>query len=230
MRVELGGTGGPAGCGNPDQILGDNESLEGSDGPDVLIGDNGDNSFLGHLGADTFIGKGGNDFIDAADGQRDKAIDCGRRQATTTSSRTPIDPAASAAERTALDRSAKPSSPISGTKRQGPIVVGARARSPRRRNTVSMSASPAAIGTTRRPPVGELREQRRRRRRRGGVDRDRVERRPLGRRRRLPSPTTSSTLPTPSAASARAAAPRERSVALDADHRLAASASSTQAE
>ena len=77
MRVDLGGTGGPAGCGNPDQVLGDNESLEGSDGPDVLIGDNGDNSFLGHLGADTFIGKGGNDFIDAIDGQRDKAIDCG---------------------------------------------------------------------------------------------------------------------------------------------------------
>ncbi len=77
LHVTLGGTGGPAGCGNPDQVLGDNESLEGSDGPDVLIGDNGDNSFLGHLGADTFIAKGGDDFIDAADGQRDKAIVCG---------------------------------------------------------------------------------------------------------------------------------------------------------
>jgi Ca2+-binding RTX toxin-like protein len=43
----------------------------------VLTGDNGDNAFLGHLGADTFIGKGGKDFIDAADGQRDKKIDCG---------------------------------------------------------------------------------------------------------------------------------------------------------
>ncbi len=43
----------------------------------MLIGDNGENSFLGHLGADTFIGKGGNDFIDAADGRRDKAIVCG---------------------------------------------------------------------------------------------------------------------------------------------------------
>ena len=53
----------------------------------MLIGDNGDNSFLGHLGADTFIGKGGNDFIDAVDGQRDKAIDCGGG-ATTKSSRT----------------------------------------------------------------------------------------------------------------------------------------------
>jgi Ca2+-binding RTX toxin-like protein len=77
LRVALGGTGGPAGCGNPDQVLADNESLEGSDGPDVLIGDNGDNSMLGHLGADTFIAKGGDDFIDAADGQHDKAIVCG---------------------------------------------------------------------------------------------------------------------------------------------------------
>ena len=77
LRITLGGTGGPAGCGNPDQVLGDNESLEGSDGPDVLTGDNGDNSMLGHIGADTFIAKGGNDFIDAADGQHDKQIVCG---------------------------------------------------------------------------------------------------------------------------------------------------------
>jgi Ca2+-binding RTX toxin-like protein len=77
LRVALGGSGGPAGCGNPDQVLADNESLEGSDGPDVLIGDNGDNSMLGHLGADTFIAKGGSDFIDAADGKHDKEINCG---------------------------------------------------------------------------------------------------------------------------------------------------------
>jgi Ca2+-binding RTX toxin-like protein len=77
MRVELGGTGGPPGCGNPDQVLSDNESLEGSDGPDVLIGDNGDNGLMGHIGADVFIGKGGNDFIEALDGERDKQIDCG---------------------------------------------------------------------------------------------------------------------------------------------------------
>jgi Ca2+-binding RTX toxin-like protein len=75
--VEIGGTGGPPGCGNADQVLADNESLEGSDGPDVLVGDNGDNSLMGHLGADTFIGKGGDDFIEAIDGQRDKQIDCG---------------------------------------------------------------------------------------------------------------------------------------------------------
>jgi len=77
LRVELGGTGGPPGCGNPDHVLPNNESLEGSDGPDVLIGDGGDNSMLGHLGADTFLGKGGDDYIDAADGHRDKQINCG---------------------------------------------------------------------------------------------------------------------------------------------------------
>ena len=43
----------------------------------MLIGDNGANSLFGHLGADTFIGKGGNDSIEAIDGQRDKAILCG---------------------------------------------------------------------------------------------------------------------------------------------------------
>jgi Ca2+-binding RTX toxin-like protein len=77
LRITLGGSGGPAGCGNLDQVLADNESLEGSDGPDVLTGDNSDNSMLGHVGADTFIAKGGDDFIDAADGQHDKAIVCG---------------------------------------------------------------------------------------------------------------------------------------------------------
>lgn len=77
LRVTLGGSGGPAGCGNPDRVLANNESLEGSDGPDVLIGDNGPNSLMGHLGADVFVGRGGDDFIEAADGQRDKAIECG---------------------------------------------------------------------------------------------------------------------------------------------------------
>jgi Ca2+-binding RTX toxin-like protein len=76
LRVTLGGSGGPPGCGNEDHVLGDNESLEGSDGPDVLVGDNGENSIMGHIGNDTLVGKGGSDFIDALDGQRDK-IDCG---------------------------------------------------------------------------------------------------------------------------------------------------------
>jgi Ca2+-binding RTX toxin-like protein len=77
LRVELGGSGGPNGCGRMDRVGADNESLEGSKGPDVLIGDGGENSFFGHSGADSFIGKGGNDFIDAIDGQRDKLISCG---------------------------------------------------------------------------------------------------------------------------------------------------------
>ena len=77
MKIQLGGTGGPAGCGNDDQVDGNNESLEGSDGPDLLIGDSGENSFLGHKGADTFLGKGGADFIDAVDGSHDKSINCG---------------------------------------------------------------------------------------------------------------------------------------------------------
>lgn len=77
LRVSLGGSGGPAGCGNDDRVLGSNESLEGSDGPDVLVGDNGENSLMGHLGADVFIGKGGDDYVDAVDGQRDRQIDCG---------------------------------------------------------------------------------------------------------------------------------------------------------
>jgi Ca2+-binding RTX toxin-like protein len=77
MRVTLGGSGGPAGCGNPDHVGADNESLEGSDGPDVLVGDNSGNSLLGHLGADTLIGRGGDDFVDAADGHHDKEINCG---------------------------------------------------------------------------------------------------------------------------------------------------------
>jgi Ca2+-binding RTX toxin-like protein len=77
LRVTLGGSGGPPGCGSADSVLAVNESLEGSDGPDVLVGDGDENSIMGHLGADVLIGKGGSDFIDAADGQRDKQIDCG---------------------------------------------------------------------------------------------------------------------------------------------------------
>jgi Ca2+-binding RTX toxin-like protein len=77
VNATLGGSGGPPGCGSMDQIQGNNESLEGSDGADTLTGDNGPNSFLGHLGADTFIGKGGEDSIEAKDGHRDKSIQCG---------------------------------------------------------------------------------------------------------------------------------------------------------
>jgi Ca2+-binding RTX toxin-like protein len=76
IRAELDGTGGPIGCSNPDHLVSD-ESLEGSEGDDILIGNAKNNGFLGHEGADVFIGKGGVDYIDAADGQRDKKIDCG---------------------------------------------------------------------------------------------------------------------------------------------------------
>lgn len=76
LRVSLGGSGGPLGCGSDDQVLAVNESLEGSDGNDILIGDNDANSFMGHIGNDTMVGKGGSDFFEAADGQRDR-IECG---------------------------------------------------------------------------------------------------------------------------------------------------------
>src|SRR6476646_6623084 len=75
-RLTLGGSGGPPGCGNDDKVLGDNESRAGSDRPDVPVRDNGDNSIMGHIGSDTLVGKGGSDFIEALDGQRDK-VDCG---------------------------------------------------------------------------------------------------------------------------------------------------------
>lgn len=90
LTLVLGGTGSTPGCNSPDRILASNESLEGSEGPDVLVGDNRDNSLLGHNGADTFIGKGGNDFIDAADGHRDKAINCGAGHDEVV--RDPVDP------------------------------------------------------------------------------------------------------------------------------------------
>ena len=46
-------------------------------GPTSWSATTASNSFMGHLGADTFIGKGGSDFIDAIDGQRDRSIQCG---------------------------------------------------------------------------------------------------------------------------------------------------------
>ncbi len=53
------------------------ENLEGSFGPDILIGDGRDNNLLGQPGADRFYGGGGDDFIDARDGGRDRHIQCG---------------------------------------------------------------------------------------------------------------------------------------------------------
>jgi Ca2+-binding RTX toxin-like protein len=81
MVMTLGGTAAPPnGCparSGIDNVLATNESLEGSDADDVLNGDDGSNALLGHLGADVFNGGGGADSIEAIDGARDKAIDCG---------------------------------------------------------------------------------------------------------------------------------------------------------
>lgn len=55
-----------------------NEDMEGSFDWDVLIGDGRANSILGQPGEDVFIGNGGDDVIDARDGDRDFSIQCGR--------------------------------------------------------------------------------------------------------------------------------------------------------
>ncbi len=54
------------------------EDMEGSFDWDVLIGDSRANSMLGQPGKDVFIGNGGDDVIDARDGERDFSIQCGR--------------------------------------------------------------------------------------------------------------------------------------------------------
>ena len=77
IRAALGGSGGAVGCDNRDRVLASNDALEGSPGADVLIGDGGANTFYGHGGADSFFGRGGQDHIDAADGRRDRVVDCG---------------------------------------------------------------------------------------------------------------------------------------------------------
>jgi Ca2+-binding RTX toxin-like protein len=53
------------------------EDMEGSFDYDVLIGDSGKNALLGQPGKDEFFGNGGEDIIDARDGVRDFAIQCG---------------------------------------------------------------------------------------------------------------------------------------------------------
>lgn len=54
-----------------------NEDMEGTFGPDILLGDSRPNAMLGQPGRDTFFGNGGDDVIDARDGVRDRAIQCG---------------------------------------------------------------------------------------------------------------------------------------------------------
>jgi Ca2+-binding RTX toxin-like protein len=91
LSMTLGGSGGPAGCGTPDQILSTNEDLEGSEGPDKMVGDTGNNTLFGHGGADIFMGKGGSDTIEAIDDEKDKLLDCGPGQ-DKPASKDPVDP------------------------------------------------------------------------------------------------------------------------------------------
>jgi Ca2+-binding RTX toxin-like protein len=54
------------------------EDMEGSFDNDVLVGDGSANSMLGQPGHDRFYGGGGEDVMDARDGERDLSIQCGR--------------------------------------------------------------------------------------------------------------------------------------------------------
>ncbi len=53
------------------------EDMEGSRFGDFFYGDGGSNQLLGHLGADTYFGLGGEDTILANSGDSDLVIDCG---------------------------------------------------------------------------------------------------------------------------------------------------------
>ncbi|MGD9737475.1 MAG: calcium-binding protein [Solirubrobacterales bacterium] len=64
------------GC-DPVRLSKTDEDMEGTFGPDVLIGDSRPNAMLGQPGRDTFFGNGGDDVLDARDGVRDRAIQCG---------------------------------------------------------------------------------------------------------------------------------------------------------
>ncbi len=54
------------------------EDMEGSFDWDILVGDGRANAMLGQPGRDRFYGGGGEDVIDARDGERDFSIQCGR--------------------------------------------------------------------------------------------------------------------------------------------------------
>ncbi len=68
------------GC-RPVRLDDSNEDMEGSFDNDVLIGDGKPNAILGQPGADSFLGGGGDDVIDARDGVRDESIQCGAGKA-----------------------------------------------------------------------------------------------------------------------------------------------------
>jgi Ca2+-binding RTX toxin-like protein len=98
VRAQLGGTAtdpSRARC-TATQVRADNEILEGSPGPDILLGTNGNDPLIlgregadeirggpgadhlqGDGGADSLYGEGGFDELDAQDGERDKLISCG---------------------------------------------------------------------------------------------------------------------------------------------------------
>jgi hypothetical protein len=65
------------GC-NPVRLSRTNEDMEGSFDWDILVGDGRANAMLGQPGADRFYGGGGEDVIDARDGDRDFSVQCGR--------------------------------------------------------------------------------------------------------------------------------------------------------
>jgi Ca2+-binding RTX toxin-like protein len=69
-----------------------NENIEGSFDDDVLIGDARANVMLGQPGKDSFYGRGGDDIIDARDGVRDGAIQCGRNRPAGRAITDPFDP------------------------------------------------------------------------------------------------------------------------------------------
>jgi Ca2+-binding RTX toxin-like protein len=54
------------------------EDMEGSFDWDILVGDGRANAMLGQPGRDRFYGGGGEDVVDARDGERDFSIQCGR--------------------------------------------------------------------------------------------------------------------------------------------------------
>jgi len=68
------------------------EDMEGTFGPDILIGNGRPNAMLGQPGKDVFIGNGGDDVIDARDGVKDHAIQCGRTRPEGRALLDPIDP------------------------------------------------------------------------------------------------------------------------------------------
>src|SRR5262249_43925497 len=87
-RLDPGGAGKPAGeqpscSGGALDSLVSIEDLEGSAHDDVFYGDARANQLLGHSGADSYFGLGGNDTILANSADTDLVIDCGEGQGDT---------------------------------------------------------------------------------------------------------------------------------------------------